>query len=319
MRRHTGEAVADHYDLGTPAGAPTYADRGELGRIWRLDTDRGSWAVKEAIHPVPEAAAAADVAFQLAVAAAGVPLPRPVRAPDGTVLLDGAAAGSAAGTLRVYAWAELVPDALVTGAELGAVAALVHRTGHPAAGPVSDWFAEPLGAAAWHDLDAAARAAGAWWSEPLTRWLPGLVALDDVVTPNLPERTITCHLDLNVENVRRGPDGSVVVLDWENSGPAQPERELAAMLTDLAVDLGTAEAIAAYAAYRAAGGPAELTGPADFATAIAVQGKLLRFYGQRALSDPDPENRERSERRLKTMLGRPLTPDHVTALLTALR
>jgi hypothetical protein len=51
-----------------------------------------------------------------------------------------------------------------------------------------------------------------------------------------------------------------------------------------------------------------VTGLADFSTAIAVQGNLLRFYGRRAL-DPgeSAENRRRSERRLDAMLTRPLT------------
>ncbi|MFI6990992.1 hypothetical protein [Nonomuraea wenchangensis] len=49
------EAVAAAYGLGEPVGPAVYAARGELGRIWRLDTRRGSWAVKEAL-----AAAAVD-------------------------------------------------------------------------------------------------------------------------------------------------------------------------------------------------------------------------------------------------------------------
>jgi hypothetical protein len=62
-----------------------------------------------------------------------------------------------------------------------------------------------------------------------------------------------------------------------------------------------------------------VTGLADFSTAIAVQGNLLRFYGRRAL-DPgeSAENRRRSERRLDAMLTRPLTVRFLDELLAVL-
>jgi Ser/Thr protein kinase RdoA (MazF antagonist) len=312
--------VAERFGLGAPLKAPAYADRGELGRIWRLDTDRGSWAVKELLYPVAEAAAAADVAFQLAAAAAGVPLPGPVLTRDRTVLLAGEVAGSAAAALRVYEWADLVPGEWVTPGEVGTVAAHLHRVEHPAAGPVHAWFAEPIGEPAWRELAATAHDAGAAWAGPLRRWLPELIALDGVIEPPRPERVRTCHLDLNMENVRRAPGRGVVVLDWENSGPAQPERELAAILADLAADPpGPGGAVEAYRAYRDAGGPARISEVAEFSTAIAVQGHLLQFYGRRALDAAESaENRSRSGRRLDAMLTRPLTVPYLDELLAAL-
>jgi aminoglycoside phosphotransferase (APT) family kinase protein len=313
-------AVATAYGLGRPRRPPAYADRGELGRIWRLDTDRGSWAVKELLYPVAEAAAAADVAFQLAAVAAGVPLPRPVFTRDRTVLLAGQVAGSAAAVLRVYEWVDLVPGQWVTPAEIGTVAADLHRVEHPGAGPVHAWFAEPIGEPAWRELAVTAAGAGAAWAGALQQWLPALIALDGVIEPPRPERVRTCHLDLNLENVRRAPGRGVVVLDWENSGPAQPERELAAILTDLAAEPpGPEGAVEAYRAYRDAGGPARISGVADFSTAVAVQGHLLQLYGRRALDAAESaENRSRSGRRLAAMLTRPLTVPHLDELLAAL-
>lgn len=66
MSAATGEAVASAYGLGAVTGAPVYADRGEQGRIWRLETRGGAWAVKELLLPVAEADAVMDVRFQLA-------------------------------------------------------------------------------------------------------------------------------------------------------------------------------------------------------------------------------------------------------------
>ncbi|MGP3920059.1 hypothetical protein [Nonomuraea sp. 10N515B] len=88
------------------------------------------------------------------------------------------------------------------------------------------------------------------------------------------------------------------------------------------------DAVAAYRAYRDAGGPATVAEPADFSMAIAVQGHLLEFYANRALSPEEPEeseesekseeNRDRARARLRAMLGRPLTPARIDDLLTAL-
>ncbi|MGW0805823.1 phosphotransferase [Nonomuraea sp. NPDC002799] len=311
-------AVVRAYGLGEPLGPPVYAARGELGVIWRLDTGRGSWAVKELLAPVEEQVARADTAFQLAAASAGVRLPRPVPASDGAILLDQ--------SLRVYEWVDLVDGARVTGAELGAVTARLHGVGHPAAGPVPAWFAEPVGRAGWEALlDAGAewgsaqgRAlpdAGAEWRPALGRVLPELIALDDLVVPPGREFVTTCHCDVNVENVRRAADGGVVVLDWENCGPARPGWELAKILADLPLH----DAVAAYRAYRAAGGPAPVSEPADFSMAIAEQGHLLEFYTRRALSPAEsPENRARARDRLSTMLNRPLTRARIDTLLAAL-
>lgn len=316
MSAATAVAVATRYDLGVPVREPRYADRGELGRIWRLDTDRGRWAVKELLVPFAEPDAAADVAFQYAAAAAGIPLPRPVLTREGRVLLSGAEAASPCSALRVYQWVDLDPGEVVSLADLGAMTARLHHVRHPPAGPVGAWFAEPVGEPAWRDLLDAGQRAGAAWAGPLARWLPQLVALDDLVRPSDPARLWTCHRDVNAENVRRHRGGGVVVLDWENCGPLAPERELAAILVDVAADGSVDEAASTYGAYLAADGPARLTGAADFSAAAAMQGNLLEFYGRRTLdANGDAENRRRAGRRLDHMLRQPLTPARVADLL----
>ncbi|MFI9847841.1 aminoglycoside phosphotransferase family protein [Nonomuraea sp. NPDC051941] len=294
--------VARAYGLGEPVGPAVYAARGELGRIWRLDTGRGSWAVKELLVPAEESAARQDAAFQLAAGKAGVRLPRHVMTAEGDVLLDG--------RWRVYEWVDLVPGETVTAAELGMVTAGLHGVGHPATGAVAPWFSEPVGRDAWEEL----AAAGGEWAPTLERALADLVALDSLVAS--PGSSITtCHRDVNVENVCRAADGGVIVLDWENCGPARPAFELAGILVDLPLE----EAVAAYRAYRGAGGPAVVAEPADFSMAIVVQGHLLEFYARRALSpEESEENRGRARARLHAMLDRPLTPERIDRILAAL-
>ncbi|MFI9555772.1 phosphotransferase [Nonomuraea endophytica] len=303
MLIETAERVAREFELGEVAAEPVYAARGELGLIWRVDTDRGSWAVKESLIEVAEHDAAADVAFQRAAATAGVVLPAPVVDRGGRVILR-----ARPYDLRVYEWADLAAGE-ITAAQLGAATASVHRVRHAARGPVSEWFAAPLGAQGWAGIAGISRRQE--WEDALHTWLDDLVAVDTIVVAPDPARVTTCHRDLNEENLRMSAAGVLTVLDWENCGPAVPAWELAAIV---------ARDPEVYRAYVAAGGPARVTRPEDFSMRVAVQGHLLEFYARRA-TDPaeTDENRARSRARLGEMLRRPLTLERISAVLEGLR
>lgn len=318
MSAATAATIALWYELGDPVSEPAYADRGEMGCIWRLDTEIGTWAVKELLVPAREAEAARDVAFQLAAEAAGVPLPRPRLTRDGRVVLPADQAASQ-WDIRVNSWADLAPGQIVTGAEIGDLAARLHAVPHSDPRPAGAWFSKPIGAGGWQSLLREARAGQASWLGPLEHHLRDLAALDAAIVPTDQSVLRTCHRDVNTENVRRRADGGVIVLDWESSGPAQPERELAAIVSDLAVDASMEAACAAYTAYQAAAGPAALTKAADFSLAAAAQGHLLQFYNRRALDPAElPETRARARIRLDRMLRHPLTSARIDHLLELL-
>src|SRR6188474_3185831 len=82
---------------------------GRLGSIWRLDTDTGSWAVKQ-VDDVTDAETAEIVdgaRFQEAAGAAGVPTPAVRRTRSGALI-----AGVDGLHVRVHGWVDLLPPDL---------------------------------------------------------------------------------------------------------------------------------------------------------------------------------------------------------------
>ncbi|HEV7758087.1 MAG TPA: aminoglycoside phosphotransferase family protein [Acidimicrobiales bacterium] len=301
------ELVARAFDLGEVAGTPTFAARGELGYVWRLDTDRGPWAVKRLVLPV-DGTTGEDVDFQLAARAAGVRLPRPRRTTTGRAV----AVGPDGVGHRVYEWIDIDPDGRVDPAAAGGLLGTIHGVGWPA-GDIDPWYRQPPPEDRWPGLVTAARTAGAPWAEPLAARVDEIVATTRRATGVVPSQVIRCHLDFNADNVVADRAGRVWVIDWENSGGGDPAQELAQSLSAVA---GTGDAAGAFLdGYRAAGGPGRLDDLDAFAMAFVVQASLVAFFGQRWLDDSNP----RDAHRLADMLPNLLTLDRAHHLLDQLR
>jgi Ser/Thr protein kinase RdoA (MazF antagonist) len=281
-----GRAVARAFGLGTALAEPTFSARGELGRMFRLETSTGSWAVKQLFEDEVEQDASDNLDYQEAVRAAGVPMPRPHRALDGRAYAQG---------VRVYDWLELEPGAHPDAVTAGALLARIHAVRWPA-GDAHPWFSEPVPPARWDELVAEARAAGARWAEPLARAAPELAACVTLITPPDPARLQRCHLDFNPENVLVTTAGEPVVIDWENAGAGDPRREAAATLVEF-------EAGGVLRGYREAGGALDGLEPSDFAMGFAVHAHLIEFYGRTWLVEPaEGGQRPRYDRWLSELL-----------------
>ncbi len=306
------DAISDAFDLGAPTGRAVLADKGEQGIIWRLETDRGTWAVKQALHHTDEARASADLAFQETAAAAGIPLPRPARTVEGRALLAGATLpdGGADGAFRVFAWVDLDPESRASAEDFGRIAAALHRLDLPAAPEEEEqWWGNVIALPEWTALLEAGRRAGEAWAPTLEAALPDLLAMGDLVTADDPAALRTCHRDLSVLNVRRTCGGGVTVLDWENSGPADPVRELAVLLVVFTLEHSAEGAVALYEAYVAAGGPARIRALADFSAVARGGHGLVRLYAEQTLDAATPEDvRAFARERLGWMLSGPMLP-----------
>ncbi|HSG84701.1 MAG TPA: phosphotransferase [Candidatus Limnocylindrales bacterium] len=310
-----GEVVVA-FDLGRPSGTMTLAARGELGRIWQLETTAGRWAVKELFRGGEEAAARADVAFQEAALSAGVRMPRPVVAPDGRVLHE-VGAGDRRVDVRVYTWVDLAGrEHRAPAIDAAGILGRIHAIGYRDDGPADPWFLEMPSADRWAGLLHAATGAGVAWLGTLESLVPSLLEGGPLVALGRHEPTIRCHRDFNPENVLLDGAGVAVVVDWENSGPAAAEQELASALAEFVPDpAGTTTFLRAY---RDAGGTATLRDRSSFAMTLAVQANLVAWYAARAL-DPAAaaEDRARSEHWIRDIAANVFTIDRIDGWLRA--
>ena len=152
----------------------------------------------------------------------------------------------------MYEWVDLMaPDPGLDPGRVGAAVAAIHRIPAPAAGPLDPWYCEPVGAGRWDELVGQLRGAGAPFAGRLADLRDELVALESWIEP--PQLLQTCHRDLWADNVLPTAGGGICVIDWENSGPADPSQELGCVLFEFGRDdPGRARALTD--AYRQAGG-----------------------------------------------------------------
>ena len=166
-------------------------------------------------------------------------------------------------------------------------------------------------------------ASGAPWAARLADRLATLPHLCAAVTPADPATLLLCHRDLHPENVLADPAGAPVVVDFDDVGPAAPERELARALFDWFCDESNADLDAVhamYAAYVGAGGPGRITGPADFSMLLASRLNFLLLEVGIAI-DPraEPRHRQWAEREIDEALHILPTPRQLTDVLELTR
>ena len=304
--------LARRFSLG---GAARLSDgpvaRGKQGVVWRLETADGSWAVKVPFHRSGEDEVRLATEFQEAAYVAGVPTPQVRRTAEGCVF-----ATMEGRQVRVYEWLHVQPpDPCLDPALVGAVVAAVHQVSVTDLGPsepLDPWYQEPVGAGRWDQLVEQLLQAGAPFAGRLAELRDELVALESWIEP--PQTLRTCHRDLWADNLLPTVDGGVCVIDWENSGPADPSQELGCVLFEFArADAGRARALAS--AYREAGGPATVDRRGHFSMLIAQLGHITKTAATDWL-DPNPRSPYRADS--AAWIGEVLDEPHTRELLGTL-
>ena len=284
---------------------------GRLGSIWRMDAERGNWAVKQVGEAGDGEVAELleGAAFQEAALAAGLRTPAVRRTPAGEVIGDCGAV-----RVRLHAWVDLHdPDASLDPVEVGQLVAGLHRVDFAGAIGVNPWYTEPIGAARWSELVCALRARHAPFVDELDALLPELVAMETYLG-GPPRDLRTCHRDLWADNVRRAGDGDgLCVFDFDNAGLADPSQELALILVEYCADPRRAGLIRA--AYAEAGGPGRVEDARDFAMPIAQLLHILAEGCRRWLTATTDAERADDEGWVREFVDRPLTRTMIEALL----
>jgi aminoglycoside phosphotransferase (APT) family kinase protein len=287
--------------------------RGKQGLVWRLDTADGSWAVKMPFHRSSEDEVRLATEFQEAAVAAGVPAPQVRRTTQGRVF-----AAVEGRQVRVYEWVDLqAPDTRLDPERVGAVVAAIHRVPITGPRPLDPWYHEPVGADRWDQLIGQLAEAGAPFAGQLAGLRDELVALESWIEP--PQMLQTCHRDLWADNVLPTSGGEVCVIDWENSGPADPSQELGCVLFEYArADPGRTRALTD--AYRQAGGPAAVNRRGHFSMLIAQLGHITELAATDWL-EPNPRSPQRADSAawIGEVLDEPHTRELLETILMAVR
>ncbi|NEE03428.1 phosphotransferase enzyme family protein [Phytoactinopolyspora halotolerans] len=270
--------------------------RGAMGAVWRIDvsspvsTSLTTYAGKELFWEIPSADAVVDeVRFVDACRDAGVPSPTPLATPDGDYLVT----DMSGRVWRLYEWVDgRVPEL----SDEDTVRWLAAQIGHihalgitPPAGVEPHPFYQRVDVD-WESLAGDAAASGTGWAPDLEAKLDQLVELSDLVNTAPDDEPVMCHRDPKATNVLQDAAGRRWLVDWDNSGPMDPARELGLLLMHHLNDVDALRSISA--TYREHGGVPTLHDAHAFATGLAVWLNFL--YGQaRVVLDADTTDDDR--------------------------
>lgn len=268
---------------------------GWSNHVLRLSTTHGDYAVKELRNAWGEPRwldwLAEGWRLETACAAAGVPMPEPVLAPDGGCLAwVPSVDGGTEVPVRVHRWVEAStvprePVDVPLAEWLGRTLATVHRLGLTPLRP--ELYAGRVGlttADVWPDLVRRATSAGVPWAADLADAEPVARAASALLVSGDPEGEVLCHGDVDQKNLLRGTQGPLLI-DWDVVLPTVPAHDLAHAALTMAVWLDASVAAAVVRGYRAAGGAVAPVEPEHLGPALASRLGWIRFTVDRAL-DP---------------------------------
>ncbi|MDO5739861.1 MAG: phosphotransferase [Ornithinimicrobium sp.] len=317
--------AGESFTFATEHLSLTPGPRGARGQVWRLTAGPEVFALKHVFEGAPPARGEVgiEIVFARRAAAAGVCLPASHAARNGEYVVP----LPHGGWLRLYDWLELGSADLAASAEaLGILLARLHRCAPPAdrepnGAPPDRWYAVPPPKHQWGPLIARATEADMSWAARLAAAVDRLPALHSILASTDPAGMLLCHRDLHPGNVLSDGDGDLVVVDWEDVGPADPAQELARALVACYADgpPDLASMRRAYRSYVKADGPARVRSEADFTLVIATQ---LNFLSRQVHVALDPtalaRDLEWAELEIDESLRSLLPPDLPTTILDAL-
>lgn len=282
--------VAERFGWAPPTSM-VLAGEGQMGRIWRLDSETGPYAVKELYWAddltAEEAAVTRQVSFCEKARAAGVAAPANLRTESGRYVI--ALPEELGGRLiRAYEWIDGRPitpsDSAEAVAWAGRTQAIIEGLGvSPGDQEMDPWFYRAPSTEDWTALADRCEAAGQSWAGQLRSTIPQFVAMAEWVRPIDPDDLIVTHTDFQPQNVLVDHAGRFVLLDWDDAGPLTPSRALGQLINwhihrTIVDHQGIRQTLRGY---RDAGGTAKISEVADLCDFC---GYLNYLYEQAGLS-----------------------------------
>jgi len=295
-------SIAEAFGLGAPTGPLVAITSGPsaMHRSARLSTSRGRFAVKSfsrGHHTHGVEALEGPVRLELAVLAAGVPMPRPCLAvATGAGVAEVAGPGSKPVLVGVHEWVEgtplTAPAPTGLAAELGAALAAIHRVGYRyGEHKVDPWYRATHGAARWRGLADRAEQAGRGWAGRLRAALPLLAEVEALVAVRAAEAVplLVTHSDLVPGNMLVSVEGRPWIVDWDDAGPWNPAEEVAAAVVSWSSgargEPDEPVALALVEGYRQAGGGFDEHSPTVLAGSLSAVANWLELNVRRSLGE----------------------------------
>ncbi|WP_432158494.1 phosphotransferase enzyme family protein [Streptomyces sp. bgisy153] len=274
--------LCERFGLPSEGATVRPVARGAMGRLWRLDTGTGeAYAVKELLWGKAEHDVLAEISFRNSVLGVGISAPECIPGVDGEYM-TGMESESGEIWVRLFSWIEGGPVSASdpdTADWLGQALGRMHGLRiPPMPSPYLSWYRSAPDPQIWEQIVDKARRADAPWCAELRERLGLVLELTAQVVEPDSTGLITCHLDLKPDNVLRRPDGTHVLLDWDDVGPSTADRELASALVRWHVHEGKVDGdgvARTVDAYRQVHGPARMR-PTSFAMQLAMSLNHLR-------------------------------------------
>ena len=271
--------------------------------MWRLETERGTFAVKEMATEWPPARVERAFVLERAAFEAGIPMPAAVVNPaTGGCIGEIARPDGVRANVRVHAWVEGEGlRRIVYGTEYaGRVAGVIARI-HALDITGGETIAEALavgGDEHWSALAEEVERSAAEWRWELRGLLPVVHDLEMYIESahGDPTPLIMGHRDADQKNWMKTPGGELLPVDWDAAGPVHPRHEVANLaLTWAGVHLGEPDwkVVRAWiAAYREAGGELQRIETGDLAEFVIVTLGWFEYNARRAIGASDDAERK---------------------------
>lgn len=290
------EWVRTAFGLGEGPVECRVGGRGADGDVWHLRVEDREYAVKRPFRAFEPDVVQREAALLEHLASRGIEVPTHVSSPDGQLVIE-VPDNLGGGNARVSHWVTgtSVTDCTADAAEpLGTLLAQLHRAAPLTPEQPRNWHTAMVPAAEWTEL--IRRSSGQPWHAALAAREGDLTAYADLVDRAGPGTgpLILGHCDLHPDNALAAPDGRLLALDWEDSGPVNPTRELAKTLVQwhvLGESVDEVSIAKTVAAYRDAQGPGVLTGAEDFAMVLCSETNFLAHQIRLTLDDESAEER----------------------------